>query len=267
MVKQKPSDNNSEHDVQELLTAPLKNDSKFRKGLQVLKNNIVVSKFLNVPAIIWRLIHYPIKNFSWLSLLMVIAIVGGIATMVTFYRMKPTAQIAELDYKKYDKTQRLTELRASYDAFRNASALQHHIRWMVTFNGWKYKLDGDPKKKEGDCVGVMYHYLVSVWGANIPLESVGWLEKRCHNLMERGHLKERKDLASIRTSDIIIFNVSPSNQHVGLVLEVQNGWILYCDMGVKYQTAGIDSVRLGEMGTRVYELSFPLWIGDLLAEL
>ncbi len=266
MVKQKPSDNDS--DVQELLTAPLNEESKIGKTIKKFKNNIVVRKIFNVPAVLWRLVHYPIRNFSWLSLLMVMAIVGAIATMITFYRMKPMAQMAaELDYKKYDKTQRLTELRASYDAFRNATALQHHIRWMVTFTGWKYRLDGDPKKKEGDCVGVMYHYLVSVWGANIPLESVGWLEKRCHNLMERGHLKERKDLASIRTSDIIIFNVSPSNQHVALVLEVQNGWIIYADMGVKYQTAGIDAVKLGDMGTRVYELSFPLWIGDLLAEL
>jgi hypothetical protein len=219
-----------------------------------------------VSTKLWQAAHYPIKNMSWMFFASVLLCAIGVTVGAMSFRTR--GNDSSLSSEKYSTVSRISELKRTYDYFyKVASPIEKRVRWETMFSGWRYKLNGDPKYKEADCVGAVYLYYQK-WGANFQLESVPWLIARVKNLSERNLVRIRKSTNEVVSGDLIILKISEENQHVGVVLDTPNGYVRYMDVNVGTMTEGLEKIKWGDPAiVYVAEMSFQLWIGDLMQEL
>jgi hypothetical protein len=171
------------------------------------------------------------------------------------------------NFTQQEKLDRIKELSISWEAFKNMSPEEKLFRWIRMFKGWQYKLDGDPKYKQADCVGAVYTYFFSL-GANLQPENVDWIMKRVENLNERGQCNFRTAINQVESGDLIILVISDSNKHVGMVIDTTpTGLVRYVDMNVGSMTYGHDWIKFGDGRIRhIADMSKPLWFGDFFKE-
>lgn len=245
---------------QEDLLAPFM--TKFEKFRNAMKNSI----FVRLTAKLWQASHYPIKKLNWLSFITVIVLFVSITFGIMNYKASHTRE-SGVGYEQFGIMNQLEQLKKTHEYYTKVATKEERLmRWVMEFSNWKYQTDGDPKKHEGDCVGAVYHYFQK-WGANFQLENIPWLITRTNNLASRGELKIRKNISEVHSGDLIILKVSESNQHLGVVYTTQGNWIQYMDMNVA-TNMGLEKIQWGNGWiTSVCEISYSLWIGNLMTEL
>jgi len=245
---------------QEDLLAPFM--TKFEKFRNAAKKSI----FVRLSAKLWQLAHDPIRKLNWLSFITIIVLFVSITFVAMNYKASRTRE-SGVGYQQFGIMNQLEQLKKTHEYYTKVATKEERLmRWVMAFSNWKYQTDGDPKKLEGDCVGALYHYF-SKWGSNFQLENIPWLITRTQNLASRGELKIRKSISDVQSGDIIILKISESNQHLGVVYTTTGNWIQYMDMNVA-TNMGLEKIQWGNGWiTSVVEVSYSLWIGNLMSEL
>lgn len=245
---------------QEDLLAPF--TTKFEKICAIIKNSI----FVRLTQKIWQIAHYPIKKLNWFSFITILIMVASITFGFMNYKASHTRE-SGVGYEQFGIMNQLEQLKKSHEYYTKVATKEERLmRWVMEFSNWKYQTDGDPKKHAGDCVGAVYHYFQK-WGSNFQLENIPWLITRTQNLASRGELKIRKNIGEICSGDLIILKINNSNQHLGIVYTVQGSWVQYMDMNVA-TNMGLEKIQWGSPWiTSVCEISYSLWIGNLMVEL
>lgn len=230
--------------------------------MDITKKNIII-RFKNK---LWQLLHYPVKNISWLSFIAVITVIISVTITVMVFKYGPKAD--SLSSEKYSILSRIQEIKTKNDLYYKATKEERLIKWIVMFSDWKYALGGDYKQKNADCLGASNLYLQQ-WGLNIVLESIPLLVKRMENLSDRGELKIKKTLDNVKSGDIIIFSyANGTNLHVGFVYDITSGYCRYFDMNADVQTWGFDKIKWGNPNIWIVgEISYSLSLGNLMQEL
>lgn len=248
---------------QEELLAPLM--GTFDKFKSFCKQNIFIRIIISIPTKLWQLAHYPTK-FNWLSFLTVVVLAIGLTVTVMSWRVQHTRE-SGVGYEQFGIMGQLEQLKKSHEYYNKVATKEERLmKWVMEFSNWSYRVDGDPKKHEGDCVGAVYHYF-SKWGANFQLENIPWLITRTQNLASRGELKIRKGINEVKSGDIVILKLSESNQHLGVVYTTQGNWVQYMDMNVA-TNMGVEKIQWGNPWiVSIVEVSYSLWIGNLMTEL
>ncbi len=217
---------------------------------------------------IWEFIHSPMKTFSWFSFIGIVSIVLMISSLVV-YKISVDSVSKITDYNtQFNKIEQVKDLRKTYERFKNATKEEILVSWVDLFSNSDYQTNGDPKYNRYDCVGAL-NAIFNYWYANVPIENVASIVRRCENLAERGSLSIRKSYRDVEPKDIIIIQTKKNDpSHVGMVWNKNNGYIQYVDVNAKVQTIGFNEYKFGDWHIyAIYEVSYQLWIGDLLKTL
>lgn len=215
---------------------------------------------------IWETIHSPMKTFTWFSFstfLIVIILGTFMVTKLVSYTYLPT------NYnEQFNKIEKISQLKKTYETFRAATKEEILVSWIDLFSNSDYVPNGDPKYNKYDCVGAL-NAVFKYWGANTPIENVATIVKRCDNLAERGGLNIRNSYGDVQPKDIIIIQTKKNDpSHVGMVWNTNNGYVQYVDVNAKVQTIGFNEFKFGDWHIyKIYEVSYSLWVGDLLKNL
>lgn len=256
---------NKKHENQEKPEETKQEDSSYIEEQKALLKSLEPSKWFRK---IWEFLNSPMKTFSWLSFVITTVImifVIGISAYV--YSINSIHKITDYN-KEFNKIEQVKYLRKSYEVFKNSTKEEIVVSWVDLFSHSDYQLNGDPKYNQFDCAGAL-NAVFNYWGANIPIENVKSIVYRCENLAKRGELDIRKNYYEVQPKDIIIIQTSKNDpSHVGMVWNTNNGYVQYVDVNAKVQTIGFNEYKFNDWHIyRIYEVSYSLWIGDLLKTL
>ena len=246
---------------QENLLAPF--TGKFDKIRKFIKQNW----FFKITSRLWQMAHYPMKKMNWISFFAVIAIIIGVTAFAINWSASRKRE-SGVGFEQFSVMSQLEQLKKTHEYYTKVATKEERLmRWVMAFSKWKYQLNGDPKYQQGDCVGAVYYYFQK-WGSNFQLENVPWLISRTQNLANRGELKIRKCINDVHSGDIIILIISSENKHVGVVYDTVGPYVLYMDMNVATNMGLTTPITWGNGQIQsICEVSYSLWIGDLMAEL
>jgi len=247
-------------------------ESRIRQVITVTTTKIKNSKALQAIGSFFKRIGQslckPIGTLSVLKMMLIFFLAVAITVGIGVFKAKskPIAR-DQVNFVQLDPLSQVKAFKRTHNKYLSMTPEDRLIFWIITFRGWDYQENGDPKYKKADCVGAVYTYFQNL-GSNIRLESVPWIAKRIANLEERELIKTRKTVTAIQSGDIIVMKFSEANQHVGIVYDVcNNGLIRYMDINVGTYRWGLESIRWGSPNiTVISEVNFSLWIGDLLQE-
>jgi len=238
-------------------------DETYQKEQKALFSSFKPKEFFGK---VWETIHSPIKTFTWFSftMLLCVIIVGTVmVTKLISYSYNPSNYNVQ-----FNNIEKISQLKKTYEVFRSATKEEILVSWIDLFSNSDYSPNGDPKYNKYDCVGAL-NAVFNYWGANIPIENVATIVKRCNNLAERGELHIRTSYSNVQPKDIIVIQTKKNDpSHVGMVWNTNNGYIQYVDVNAKVQTIGFNDFKFGDWHIyKIYEVSYSLWVGDLLKNL
>lgn len=234
-----------------------------------LQTKKIKDKLREIMLKIIKSIGATIIEYKKAIIMIQFIVIAGLIITVS-YMPKYYANIYSLpdmsDATPQEKIQRLQELTTTYEKFKAMSGKQLNDLWNTKFDGWTYDLDGDPKYQKADCVGAINIFYTNVLGSNIKLENVVTFTTRVENLEKRGLTSFRKNINEVKSGDLIIFKLSPTNWHIGMVIDTTTtGLIRFDDMGVRFRKAGQDYVKFGDYSIKcIVETTHSIWIGDLM---
>jgi hypothetical protein len=147
----------------------------------------------------------------------------------------------------------------TWSDFKNISGTTLHEKWNQKFHDATYKLNGDAKYNQYDCVSSIY-WLLRDLKSNFTLLDVNSLLDELNRKSFR-----RKNYSEIQIKDLVIICIGNS-WHVGIIEEKKgNGLISYIDVNVGNNGAGYKQVPYNSnIIVGIYPITFTIWIGDLL---
>jgi hypothetical protein len=229
--------------------------------------NPVKQFFSKVSVKGWQVIHTPIR-INWLSLISIVTIVSAIIIVIMVLTRSSGTQGDFIQDKKFSITSRVEDLKQSHNYFTKvASKNEKLVKWILMFHDFRWENNGDPKYKRIDCVGSTYWYFQK-WNSNFNLETLDEFVKRAKNLSDRGELEIRRSPSSVQSGDIIVIQVDGQLKHMGVVFDVKNNQVQYMDVNAITMGMGLERKPWGDGNIQgIYEMSFPLWCGNLMREL
>lgn len=248
-------------------------NSGFKKEMEELIDNDTlkaladVSKFSFKDKFVYAIKH-PIALFTWKFFMTIIVIVISCLVSIKMYTYQPSEVIKPITSEGLSDIETFKRLQESHKDYLSLSKKQRLVKWVVKFSDATYKLDGNQKYKEYDCVGAFSYYLWGL-GSNVQHEQVTKVTKRLAGLVENGSCKQRKNINQVKEGDIVIIQTKKNSpSHIGIIYGMSNKYLQICDVSAK--TMGMDIYTKSfndDMIYGVYEMSFSFWIGDLLKEM
>jgi len=238
------------------------NNNEMALLMQPLENK---KGFKNYMKHLWESSHYPIRKINWITFFFIIAI----STFITISATNLISKHVSKDKEAFGLLAKLESLKQSHDYYTSMATKDEMLySWIKSFSKWRYKVGGDPRNGNGDCVGAVYDFL-RMWNSNVYFENIQWIITRCESLISRGELKKRLKYDEVKTGDIIIIQLKPNSpEHVGIVYDTTNGFVRYMDVNAGVQTWGLEKFKFGTMNIyAIYEVSYSLWIGSLMKEI
>ncbi|OQB40861.1 MAG: hypothetical protein BWY04_01180 [candidate division CPR1 bacterium ADurb.Bin160] len=213
-------------------------------------------------------IKHPITIFTGRFFLALVIIIISCLASIKIYTMQPKEIIQPITAEDFSDAETFKKLQESYKNYLTLSKKQRLIAWIVKFSNVTYKLDGNPKYDQYDCVGAFAYYMWG-FGSNVRHETVTNMVKRLENLVSNGSCKKRKNITQVVPGDIVIIQTERNRpSHVGVVYDVRNNFMQIMDVSVKANGMDIYDKSFNDyMINAVYETSFSFWIGDLLKQI
>jgi hypothetical protein len=156
-------------------------------------------------------------------------------------------------------------LRDNYNYFTEEVTKEELMStWVELYADATYRLDGNPRYNQFDCISAVINCLNNRFGANFSNENVEDLDKRIDTLVSLGLITLKTKYNHIEIKDLIIF-ASRDGWHCAIVCDKNKGLIQYIDINGHLGRMGIPDVAWDSRAIRkIVKISFPLWIGDLL---
>lgn len=235
----------------------------------ILKTIVLILYKIRISSIYYKInkvINFlSLKQVSWLSFVVFILITAGAATFaynntgLNRIYIKPHA---------FSASQKIDKLYQSWFYYNHLMTKKEFMEvWIDLFADSKYMHGANLPKGRYDCIGAVATAL-QYFGANIQKMSIPSLVSLCENYRQKKELDKRTNYNKVKLGDIIIIQTQPNSpSHVGLVWGTNNGWVEYVDENVRPMGMGFEHERWGSGRIyAIYELSFPLWAGNILKE-
>jgi len=257
---------------EEMIKNNIKNSSFKNEMSEIIDNDTIsaLSKVSNISIkdkIIFAITH-PVALFTWKFVLTIFMIIIGSLVSIKLYTYQPSELINPISYENFSDAETFKKLQETHKDYLNLSKKQRLIRWVIKFSDAKYKLDGNQKYKEYDCIGAVSYYLWS-FGSNAQHEQVSKVAIRLKNLVNNGSCKERKKLSDVKEGDLIVIQTEKNRpSHIGIVYGIMNNQLQIMDVSAKTMGMDIYTKKFNDdMIYGIYEMSFSFWIGDFLKEI
>lgn len=218
---------------------------------------------------IWEKMHHPMHQINWMTFFFTMAVITLLTVIITIINVRIFSDERHHSEEKFGLIARLEALKQSHDYYTTmATKDEMLVSWIKLFGAWKYRMGGDPRYNNGDCVGAVYEFLKK-WNSNVYFDNVQGIVSRCENLAERGELLKRTRIEQVKTGDIIIIQLEPNRpQHAGIVYDTPKGQVRYMDVNAGVMTWGLEREIWGSSRIyAVYEMSYSLWIGNLMKKI
>lgn len=256
MVKSNVNKSSFKEDMGELLT-----DNEVLKALTEVSRITFKDKFVYA-------VKHPVALFTGKFFMTIAIIVISCLVSIKIYTYQPKEITQPIKSEDFSDAEIFKKLQDSHKDYLNLSKKQRVITWIVKFSNVSYKLDGNPKYDQYDCVGAFAYYLWG-FGSNVKHEPVNKVATRLNNLVTNGTCKQRKSYKEVDAGDIVVIQVQKNRpSHIGIVYGKMNNYLQIMDVSVKTMGMDIyDKPFNDEMIYGVFEMSFSFWIGDLLKEM
>lgn len=215
---------------------------------------------------LWQITH-PSTKINWVLLVAVVIFATG-AGAISVTLLRPSILREDIvNEDKFGLLAQVKELKVKHSYYTKVATKDERlVKWVIMFSDWDYEQPGNPKFKKIDCSGAVYLYL-QAWGSNLHLDSTKTFVTRANNLADRGELSVRKNSSEVRSGDIILIG-DDAPSHMGIVYDVKNDYIQYMDVNGLVKGMGLERKKWGDGSiVGIYEISYALWVGDLLREL
>jgi hypothetical protein len=135
------------------------------------------------------------------------------------------------------------------------------VKWLKMFSQYTYKMGGDPKFNQLDCIGSVWFFLKSL-GYQGPMVDVnGFYEQ-----LER-QSKKINNFLSVRHTHIIVFQPINGIPHIGIIYKKSTnyGYVQYMEMTGVTGNFDFNRIRIDDPRIKgIYQISFDQWKGSIL---
>ncbi len=216
-------------------------------------------------------IKHPITQFAGhkLLLLLIIMIVSFSSAFFTAKLIQPQkSKYERINAEDYSPEKYYEILKQRHAEYKKLTPAALQIRWIELFSKFEYRLDGNSKYKQADCVGSVEEFLWS-WGANVAHLTVVEKLKILKQYNEQGLNEERKSYNQVQPGDIVFIQIEEDRpSHVGIVFDKANGYIQIMDMNAKVKKMDFYDLKFDDKKIyAIYEIGLAFWAGDTFKDL
>jgi len=250
--------------------------SHFNTNVEEINSDEVASKLMQPFKIplkerIVNFIKHPITQFAGhkLLLLAILIIVSFSAAFFTAKIIQPKTQVYErVNAEDYSPTKYYEILKQRHAEYKKLTPAALQIRWIELFSKFEYRLDGNSKYKQADCVGSVEEFLWS-WGANVAHLTVAQKLKVLKTYNEQGFNDKRTSYNQVQPGDMVFIQLSKNRpEHVGIVYDKASGYLQIMDINAKVNKMDFyDLYFTDEKIYAIYDIGLAFWSGDTYKDL
>jgi len=235
-----------------------------RKTDNITDNNIIIFSELNnyekIKYLISKINNY-LFNFRGKYLIIFLIIIIIIIFPIGIFVGRRTFIIDDYMSPQYSYTNKISQLRRTWNKYRNLKPYELHIKWLEFLKNHAYVSGGDLLMNQADCLRAWLLFM-KAQGANIDVATIPILVSKFQAL---GQFEYVKINGQPQTGDIIIFRPNNGVAHIGIVETTIGNYIKYMDfspLGVGFPTC-----QRGEWKIQmIVEMNFLVWAGKVMRE-